>query len=106
QNNQQFPYGSSFDIQSCNVRDHEMAQAGKKNLPTSGSFERCVSPEGIFDLSGSVHEWTSTSGILNSQHKMTKGGSYESFQYASRCSSIKEVEVETRATDIGLRCCK
>lgn len=104
--NNQFPYGNTFIDKHCNVQKHELENNQTATSPSSGIFSECKSGDGIYDLSGSVFEWTSTGGILNNQAKITKGGSYESSIYASRCSTITEVIPTTREADIGFRCCK
>ncbi|MCB0272783.1 MAG: protein kinase [Bdellovibrionales bacterium] len=104
--NQQFPYGSAFVQKNCNVFEHDLEATHDPISPVSGNFAKCVSSEGIFDLSGSVHEWTATHGFLNNKMMITKGGAFDSSLYASRCSSAKEVEPDKREATIGFRCCK
>ncbi|MEZ4819635.1 MAG: bifunctional serine/threonine-protein kinase/formylglycine-generating enzyme family protein [Bdellovibrionota bacterium] len=104
--NLQFPYGQNSQLHVCNVHKHSLENDHPITQPSSGSFSACKSTEGVYDLSGSVAEWTLSSGILDTESKITKGGSYMSSAYASRCSSINEVKPSSRATDIGLRCCK
>jgi formylglycine-generating enzyme len=49
---QAFPYGPEFDGGTC----YTTADAGYPTLPVK-SYPGCVTPDGIYDMSGSVAEW-------------------------------------------------
>ena len=74
----------------------------------TGEYGACISIEGAYDLSGNVHEWTSSRGHLsNGKDKyVLKGGSYLSPKFQSRCSSFREESPQFAHQDIGFRCCK
>jgi|GEM_PF-2710495 len=104
--NTQYPYGATFAKKLCNVFERNIEGTKNYKLPVAGGFSKCVSPEGIFDLSGGVAEWTASQGLLNPQAFVVKGGSFKTDQYASRCSSMREQTPQTVSADIGFRCCK
>lgn len=49
-----FSYGLSYEPGRCNT-DQDVGHSDK--IKKSGSFPRCHSPEGVFDLDGNVSEW-------------------------------------------------
>lgn len=51
-----YPYGDEFDPRRCNTGGpHEAVEEAE--LAPTGSNRGCVTPEGVFDLSGNVMEW-------------------------------------------------
>lgn len=103
-NNIQFPYGKTFSQTHCNIFKRNLEGTKDYKPPVAGGFGSCKSPEGVFDLSGGVAEWTSTQGLLSPQAHITKGGSFKTGRYPSRCSSIREESGPS--DDLGFRCCK
>jgi formylglycine-generating enzyme len=70
----------------------------------TGSHPDGASPEGIFDLAGNVAEWSqpTNAGVTLVD---VRGGSYrDGAASALRSWHRREVEVTTRAVDIGFRC--
>ncbi len=85
-----FPYGSTFMAPLCNIK-------GKK-IRAAGSFSKCRSASGAYDMSGNVAEWV-RGGIV-------KGGSAKD-DSNGRCSA-KQVPPGKGSQgfgDVGFRCC-
>jgi surface antigen len=47
-----YPYGNLYEPLACNGWEDSVS-----GLSPTGSFDRCSTPEGVFDLSGNVWEW-------------------------------------------------
>lgn len=78
--------------------------AGATGPEITGSHPDGVSPEGIFDLAGNVAEW-SLPATSEAQLVDVRGGSYvDGAASALRSWHRREVDVKTRAADIGFRC--
>ncbi len=95
-----FPYGDTFDPERCNTAD---ASGEKRSPSAAGTFKKCRSPYGIFDMSGNYAEWV-TGGDGSTQ--FVKGGSFSSEDYDARCASVKKKNVSTKDATTGYRCCK
>jgi formylglycine-generating enzyme required for sulfatase activity len=69
----EFPYGGAFDDKACYSRP----DAGYPMLPTR-SFPGCVTPAGVFDMSGSVAEWEDSCATRNGPEDICvyRGGSF------------------------------
>lgn len=108
--NQQFPYGSTWKINACNVKNFNSLTDDDRNgdISESGSFPECSSSEGVFDLTGNLQEWTSSKGHLagTEAKNILKGGSYLTPKFQSRCSYVREEAPSLKGDDIGFRCCK
>lgn len=89
-----WPYGNTFDASACNTED-DTGEA--RPVSAAGKFGRCRSGYGLSDLSGNVAEWTSD--------KMIKGGSFQSSDYAVRCSARKNGAAFAKSSEVGFRCC-
>ncbi len=89
-----WPYGNSFDANTCNTEDDI---GDSRSLSPGGRFAKCRSGFGVADLSGNVAEWTSD--------RMIKGGSFASGDYAVRCSARKNGASFAKSSEVGFRCC-
>lgn len=55
-----YSYGNVYDRQKCNTPiDGPGPQGRNPPFARSGSYEDCHSPEGVYDLNGSMSEWVS-----------------------------------------------
>jgi formylglycine-generating enzyme len=57
-----YPYGDTYDPAACNDTraQHPVIEVfgpGANSLAASGDFPDCVTPDGVFDLHGNLHEW-------------------------------------------------
>jgi len=97
-----FPYGKAWDPDACNT---ETKEGRDRNLTQSGSFKGCLSPLGVFDMSGNLMEWTQTSFEKDPKRFIMKGGSYLRPNYAARCSYRYPAPQDLRDMEFGFRCC-
>jgi hypothetical protein len=78
-----FPYGS----------EHEEGRCNEGPVAPAGSFARCRSALGVYDMVGNAAEWVT--------ERMAMGGSGA----AATCESAQQLEASTRRPDLGFRCC-
>ncbi len=96
-----YPWGNKYDPRKANA-----AEMGGK-VVTVGSFEKGVSPYGVYDMAGNVWEWTDNWYGDDKKYKVIRGGSYfepgEDFvKVTARLRSIPDDMHEY----IGFRCVK
>jgi formylglycine-generating enzyme required for sulfatase activity len=99
-----YPYPGSFVATACNG-----AAYGVDDVTVVGSISTCVTPSGIWDMSGNVYEWEDScsawTGGMDVCH--ARGGSYFTVDGANmRCLSATTIypRNSVRST-IGFRCC-
>lgn len=98
--NRRFPYGPLYDADACNTGE---GPGKERALAPAGSFPRCVSAEGIVDLSGNAAEWTDT--IFSSSDMTQKGGAFDAAQTESHCTARTRGAPMNSAASLGFRCC-
>ncbi|MBM4321906.1 MAG: formylglycine-generating enzyme family protein, partial [Deltaproteobacteria bacterium] len=99
-----YPYHpTDYAPQSCNGLD---LQVGRP-LP-AGSLLQCVTPAGVFDLSGNVWEWLDVDRSPGGDGSIRAfaGGSYGNIAQGLRCSFDVAASPATARDNIGFRCCK
>ncbi|MEZ4461179.1 MAG: SUMF1/EgtB/PvdO family nonheme iron enzyme [bacterium] len=89
-----YPYGSTFNADSCNTADED---GFERSLAKAGASKSCRSRSGTYDMSGNVHEWV--------EEKRIAGGSYESDEDVASCRYSSAKAPGSSAADIGFRCC-
>ena len=89
-----FPYGKRFRRKRCNVAG-EFFEGGR--IFKSGTKQKCVSPSGIFDLSGNVAEWI--------EDGRTVGGSVKQEGREVSCTRSKKRKAKYKSSMVGFRCC-
>ena len=108
-----YSYGNTMESERCNTGSEQPQNL----LKESGSFADCHSPEGVYDLNGSLSEWTSSSWThFNPQSKeafkeswkVLRGGTmWSDTHYGQDCNSRHGHNPQSwRNIDDGLRCCK
>lgn len=89
-----YPYGSKWDPDRCNTQDEDEFD---RSLAATGSFSKCKSRSGAYDMVGNVHEWV--------EEKMIAGGGYDSGPTVASCSYASPSSPSSQAKYIGFRCC-
>lgn len=98
------PYGETWEAHRCN--GVEWDDPPGRTVQPSGSFETCVSPEGVFDLSGNVWEWTS--GLDRSETlRELRGGGAHNGESQSVCEPNDRFYLAPDLDEglLGFRCC-
>lgn len=101
----EYPYGDEFEPERCNSAEDGTNVAERRVAP-GGSFERCVTPEGVYDLSGNAGEWLATADPSGSLREL-RGGSYANYQRAAKCvtTPLAFQPPEPGWDGLGFRCC-
>src|SRR5262249_2252602 len=118
-----YPYGTERDHEACNIDRADppadraafadpfnvaVAFEALDHRAPSGSFPRCVSPFGVFDMTGNVSEWVAgdLAGAAETPFVAAqKGGGWDVSR--ARCRPIDTSHDERfRSNDLGFRCCR
>lgn len=115
----QYSYGNTRDAEICNT-PIEGGGPGKSHAPVkpAGTFPDCVTPEGVYDLNGSMSEWTSDSWagepepfdrgatVTPERWRTLRGGTmWNHTFYGQDCLSRHGHDRDFRNMDDGFRCC-
>ena len=106
-----FPYGPAFDVEAGNTFESHI----RRTTPV-GVFPGGRTPEGVFDLSGNVWEWTTTIFALYDEdigdreaaenaeaRRVVRGGSRSSYQIDARAAYRYHNHPDNRDNNIGCR---
>ena len=94
-----YSWGDHFDATFCKM---QQSRPGGSQLEEVGVFVDDVSPYGVRDLSGGVHEWCVKSGD-GSQGYVIRGGAWNQGERACRLASTRRISGDRRAMNIGMR---
>lgn len=95
-----YPYGNEYIPGKCNDNLYY------NKIIASGSLPGCVSPFGVFDLSGNVGEFVSDAYPGDAIRKMNKGGTWFQGETKTTCSAIWKNTPDFSFADYGFRCCR
>jgi len=93
-----YPYGETYKKDTC-----WMDRPYSAGPTISGSMPQCVSPFGIYDMTGNVWEWTSSDGFEPGT-KYVRGGSWLSYPSVATCTLMAWEKPESGGKDYGFRC--
>ncbi len=93
-----YPYGTEYSADSCNGAEY----AEDSSIMNGGAASGCVTPDGVYDLSGNVAEWLSE---VTGSNAAVAGGSFESDAESLTCTSLEYLSVDSALAAVGLRCC-
>ena len=74
-----YPWGNQFEPSFCNMRE---SYKGRPMPKPVGSHPNDVSPYGVFDVAGNIHNWTSTQATGVDDARVLVGGSYQAQRLA------------------------
>lgn len=92
-----YPYGQVYERYACATHD--------KKVTISGSRSECRSFFGVYDMSGSLLEWTSTRAAANRQFYYVMGGFWESGPQSGCSEKRYSYFPENQHNPVGFRCC-
>lgn len=93
-----YAYGNTFDPDFCGD--------GLPSSHISGSLSKCLSDWGVYDMSGGLREWTSTSMPGDETRRLVKGGSLSSPEKGTRCAFSTDESAGYTHPTIAFRCCR
>ena len=95
-----YPYGNSYDGQTCHGGDHNPNDATVNTSSMSG----CVNSYGAYDLSGNVEEWVEESCTFDGRR--TYGGDFQDNSNSLQCGATNCRSKDAEREYVGVRCCK
>lgn len=98
-----FPYGATYKPARCNdaARDAGQAVAVGSSAACAGGYD------GVFDMSGNVHEWVDSCGATTGAGDkcIIRGGAYDDSADGVACALAFPLARNTANPTIGIRCC-
>jgi hypothetical protein len=92
-----YPYGQAYERYACATNDTSVA--------FSGSRPECRGYFAVYDMSGSLLEWTSTKSSENRQFYNVMGGFWESGSQSGCFDKRYSYYPENKHNPVGFRCC-
>jgi hypothetical protein len=103
-----FPYGEPYSPTACNGKELDPPCASGDDCPVAtGSLATCESPDGIFDLSGNLKEWTEDpEPDMSPEGYRPRGGSFDNIAGGMSCDfKFTVLPTGFRHENLGYRCC-
>ena len=82
----EYPWGEGFDKRAANTWDSDSTGTGLGGTTAVCTFPQGVSPDGAWDMSGNVWEWTHTWYDEDKKYRIVRGGSWIGYQWFARSS--------------------
>ncbi len=93
-----WPYGHTYIERACN--DHGWVDTETMgSAQNSGSFSRCATPDGVFDMSSNLWEWT------DDTVPTMRGGAWQLSAGLGQCRSNTKPSESYHSGESGFRCC-
>ncbi|CAG1008469.1 partial Serine/threonine-protein kinase Pkn1, partial [Anaerolineae bacterium] len=86
QDGREYPWGEGFDKTAANTWDSDSTGSGLGGTTAVCTFPQGVSPEGAWDMSGNVWEWTGSWYDEDKKYRVVCGGSWIGYQWFARSS--------------------
>ncbi|MEC7525794.1 MAG: SUMF1/EgtB/PvdO family nonheme iron enzyme [Myxococcota bacterium] len=101
-----YPYGDTYEHERCNSAQDGTSVVGRALAP-GGSREGCVTPEGVYDLSGNLGEWVDGADLTGTLREL-RGGSFANYEKPAQCVTdpLAFQPPEVRFDGQGFRCCR
>ena len=104
-----FPYGEPYSATACNGKELDpTCPNGDDCAVPTGSLATCDTPEGIFDLSGNLKEWTEDPepDVGPVEGYRPRGGSFDNIAGGMSCDfKFTVLPTDFRHENLGFRCC-
>lgn len=104
-----YPYGFVRDAKACNIDRTNLGRpnSGLRDLRRpSGLNPKCVSPFGVYDMSGNVEEWATLDISSDPKDRSTmKGAWWLPGRNTCRAATTKHGE-HYEGPQVGVRCCQ
>ncbi len=85
-NGLEYPWGEAFDKNASNTWDSDPTGSGLGGTTAVCTFPQGVSPDGAWDMSGNIWEWTGSWYDDKGQYRVVRGGSWMGYQWFARGS--------------------
>ncbi len=82
----EYPWGEGFDKAAANTWDSDSTGSGLGGTTAVCTFPQGVSPDGAWDMSGNVWEWTRSWYDEDKKYRIVRGGSWIGYQWFARSS--------------------
>lgn len=82
----EYPWGEGFDKKASNTWDSETTGSGLGGTTAVCTFPQGVSPDGAWDMSGNVWEWTGSWYDDDRRYRIVRGGSWIGYHWFARSS--------------------
>jgi formylglycine-generating enzyme required for sulfatase activity len=95
-----WPYGNTYVAGRCHDKSADKEQDGQEAMRSAYKAE-CKTPEGVYDMSGNLWEWTQTSKGKGAM----RGGGWNISSGLGMCRSGADASGSYKSKETGVRCC-